>query len=217
MTGKRIVQLKIAKLEGVQVREATDDDTVAEYAEHLDDLPPVVAFSDGRRYWLADGWHRRDAHELKGRKTILCEVRDGTERDAILFACGANLRHGLRPVLSDRCRAARLLLADPEWSAWSNRKIADLAGVNPQTVANYRAELSADFVKQNNSANADVSSFMTIQELKKLTPDEQKKRIAEYRRAVADYEAQAKPGSPKSRPCPRCAACPECGGTGRVG
>ncbi len=71
-------------------------------------------------------------------QTIECDVRDGTRRDAVLYATGCNLPNGLRPCLADRKKAAQALLDDPEWAAWSDRKIGAQCGLSHHTVAAMR-------------------------------------------------------------------------------
>jgi len=97
---------------------------VAEYAEHIESLPPVVVFYDGTAYWLADGFHRVAAHVKAGRESVLADVRQGHRRDAILHSVGANAAHGLRRTNADKRRAVEILLRDEEWSGWSNVVIA---------------------------------------------------------------------------------------------
>lgn len=111
---------------GTQCRAALSDETVAEYAEEVragGTLPPVTVFFDGSTHWLADGFHRFHAHRSAGETTITADVRTGTQRDAILFAAGANATHGLRRTNADKRKAVEVLLADPEWSQWSDREI----------------------------------------------------------------------------------------------
>jgi hypothetical protein len=67
-----------------------------------------------------------------------CEIRQGSLRDAILFACGANAVHGLRRTNKDKRRAVRTLLKDPEWSQWTDVEIARRCAVDPKTVAAHR-------------------------------------------------------------------------------
>ena len=62
-------------------------------------LPPVVVFHDADDvFWVADGHYRivaaRDALSKNGPRVLPADVREGTKRDAILFACGANAKHG---------------------------------------------------------------------------------------------------------------------------
>lgn len=58
----------------------------------------------------------------------------------MLFSVGANAAHGLRRTNEDKRRAVTTLLSDPEWSAWSDSKIATIAKVDHKTVAKWRGE-----------------------------------------------------------------------------
>lgn len=126
---------------GTQARAALNEDVVAEYAEAIiggADLPPVVVFQDGKKYWLADGFHRFHAHRKANAESIDADVRVGTKRDAILHSVGANSLHGLRRSNEDKRCAVRTLLNDREWGAWSDRQIADACGVSHPFVAAIR-------------------------------------------------------------------------------
>src|SRR5262249_41577758 len=92
----------------------------------------------GDAFWLADGFHRTKAVAVTGAKIVSCDIRKGTVRDAILFACGANLHHGLRRTNRDKRRAVERLLADEEWAKFRERKIADICGVPHPFVADMR-------------------------------------------------------------------------------
>lgn len=123
---------------GTQMRVKLDDATVAEYAERLNDLPPSIVFWDGSSHWLADGFTRYFAHSKAGKERMRCEVRPGTQRDAILFAAGANSSHGLRRSPADKRRAVEALLKDEEWAKWSDVKIANTCAVSVELVASAR-------------------------------------------------------------------------------
>ena len=123
---------------GTQSRAAIDAAVVAEYVENIDALPAVMLFHDGTDYWLADGFHRHRAHVDAGRVEIEAIVRQGSRRDAILYSVGANSAHGLRRSNDDKRRAVETLLADAEWSAWSDRAIAKAAGVSHTFVQSIR-------------------------------------------------------------------------------
>ena len=69
-------------------------------------------------------------------------VKQGTQRDAILFSVGANAVHGQRRTNSDKRRAVETLLRDEEWSKWSGREIARRCGVHHSYVAKLRPILS---------------------------------------------------------------------------
>jgi ParB-like chromosome segregation protein Spo0J len=138
---------------GTQSRAKVDEEVVADYAQIIrdgTDLPPVVAFHDGKNYWLADGFHRIEAYRSAGAVEIEADVRQGTRRDAILFSVGANAHHGLQRTSEDKRRAVLTLLKDDEWSKWSDREIArqcsvgrDLVGDVRRQIETVRASLSA--------------------------------------------------------------------------
>jgi hypothetical protein len=141
MPVKELKQIPIDELRidgGTQLRAAIDQATVSEYAERIDELPPSIVFDDGAAKWLADGFHRMHGHNKAGKKKMLCEVRKGTQREAILYALGANAAHGLRRSNADKRKAVLAMLADPEWTAWSDRKIAEQCLVSNHLVAELR-------------------------------------------------------------------------------
>jgi hypothetical protein len=146
---------------GIQQRVGIAPALVDDYAETIADWierAPVVVFDDGEPgYWLADGFHRVAAAERSGLDTIPAAVRQGTRRDAMLFAVGANRMQGQRPTRADKRRAVETLLADPEWSAWSDRRIADEAGVSPTTVGNIRREVEVSSLDTCDQAPTDVA------------------------------------------------------------
>lgn len=132
---------------GTQTRAALDARTIAEYASALEagaTFPPVIVFFDGAVRWLADGFHRVEAHRRCNLATIRAEVRQGTQRDALLYSAGANAEHGLRRSAADKRRAVETLLADEGWSQWSTREIARCAGVPESLVRALRARSGDD-------------------------------------------------------------------------
>lgn len=124
-----------------QSRVAMNEATITEYAEAITagiDFPPVVTFFDGKEFWLADGFHRYFAHKAAGAMEILSELREGSQRDAILFSVGANASHGLRRTNEDKKRAVMTLLNDSEWAAWSGNQIAKACAVSESFVRHLR-------------------------------------------------------------------------------
>lgn len=136
--------IAIAKLRrdgGTQPRAMLDPSTVEAYADGVREgasFPPVVVFHDGTDHWLADGFHRTEAHAVAGKTEIAADIRPGMQRDAVLFACGANATHGLRRTTDDKRRAVILLLSDPEWTKWSDHEIARRAHVSQPFVGKMR-------------------------------------------------------------------------------
>ena len=129
---------------GTQPRARLDQDQISEYVEAMEagaTFPPLVVFHDGAAYWLADGFHRYHAVAKRGAKRVAVEIRQGTQRDAILYSSGANATHGLPRSNADKRRAVERLLRDEEWRSKSDRWIAEKCAVSDKTVAAVRAEL----------------------------------------------------------------------------
>jgi hypothetical protein len=121
----RISDLIIA--DELKPRLRVDGETVAAYRDAYsagEALPPVVVFADDTtpgRYWLADGWHRVEAHHaaddedtLLGsaddRTAIDAEIRPGGKVAAMLYAAGANTTHGRRRDRHDAVAAAKVAI-----------------------------------------------------------------------------------------------------------
>jgi len=143
MTDIRLEQIQ--PVDAAQMRVAgTDPSIVAEYAEAMTAgavFPPIIIFHDGETYWPADGFHRIEAARRINRKTIAAEVREGGQREAILFACSANANHGLRRTQADKRKAVETLLRDPEWAKWSAREIGKACAVDHKTVSTIRKKI----------------------------------------------------------------------------
>lgn len=107
-------------------------------AEVLDETPPVMVLSKGRR--VLDGFMRLDAARSLGRTEVLVEWVTGDEADAWEQAIRTNSSHGL-PLTTRQRRAAavRLLALAPHWS---DRRIAAAAGVDARSVGRWRKTLS---------------------------------------------------------------------------
>jgi transposase len=143
---------------GTQMRASIDQDVVNDFAERMDDgdrFPPIVVFSDGGAFWLADGFHRMAARERLARKyegtelhagwtNVNVEKIDGTQHDAIKYAICANQSHGLRRTNADKQKAVRAALAHPAMMNMSNRDIAKAVGVGHQLVGKVRDEIKVD-------------------------------------------------------------------------
>ena len=135
----------------VQPRASIDDATVERYAEDMAGgaiFPPVVAFGDDEKLWLADGFHRyharcKDAGSKKD-AAIDVEIRAGDKRAAILYAVKCNADHGKPRTHADKRRCVELLLKDMAWATWSSRKIAAEAMVSAPFVESVRQKLEQE-------------------------------------------------------------------------
>lgn len=134
---------------GTQIRTGIDGDVREEYTAAMLDgdlFPPGIVFYDGAAYWLADGFHRHAAAIAAGLATFHFEVRQGSKRDALLYAVGANAHHGLKRTVADKRRAVEALLRDREWSKWGDREIARRCGVSKTFVGKVRGVVNPETV-----------------------------------------------------------------------
>ncbi|WP_395570344.1 helix-turn-helix domain-containing protein [Streptomyces sp. BK79] len=99
------------------------------------DWPPITVHRPTMR--VVDGVHRVRAARLRGEERIAACFVDGTAEDAFVLAVRLNTRHGMPLSRADRAAAAaRLIESRP---GWSNRRIAEIVGVSPTTIATLRA------------------------------------------------------------------------------
>jgi hypothetical protein len=161
----RNINIRLIRIDGgTQSRTSLNEAVVAEYADALKDgieLPPVVLFSDGADFWLADGFHRFHAFRAAERASIPADVRNGTQRDAILFAVGANQAHGLRRTNEDKRKSVLVMLEDSEWKTWSDRNIAKQCGVTQPFVSAIRKPRVITVITHDDNVASGVGSVIT--------------------------------------------------------
>jgi hypothetical protein len=138
---KKLNILTIRTDGGTQPRLELDQELVKDYAEKMRDgavFPPIVVFHDGSENWLADGFTRFFATKSNGGTSIEAEIRQGTLREAKMYAWKANNKQG-RPLTSNDIRGILFaMFADEEYSAWSNNKIAKELDISSMTVGRVR-------------------------------------------------------------------------------
>ena len=165
---------------GTQLRAAIDEETVAAYAEAIKDgveFPAVTVFCDGLEYWLADGFHRFHAYRRAGKDKIPAEVRQGEQRDAWLFALGANATHGKNRTNADKRAQVTAALNDSELSKWSDREIARQCKVSFTLVAHVRQDLSATNCRYEKPEGQTVMRNGTVYQQKAKAPLQDGERI----------------------------------------
>lgn len=156
------LNLNAIRIDGAtQPRERINMEAVGDYAEAVKvgiEFPPIVVFHDGAEHWLADGFHRYHAHKQAGKASISADVRNGTLLDAKLYAVGANGAHGLRRSNDDKRRAVQMVLDEPAWKEWSDRKVAEACGVSVPFVSAIRRPEVAQRQQDNRAASASRST-----------------------------------------------------------
>jgi hypothetical protein len=86
---------------------------------------------------VIDGMHRLLAARMRGDSEIEARFFEGDDASSYVLAVKSNVEHGLPLSLADRkVAAARIVSLYPEWS---DRLIASIAGVAPNTIASIRA------------------------------------------------------------------------------
>jgi len=115
MTKKELLLSEIVTNAGTQVRVNLNKTTVTDYAEAMAagaKFPPIIVFDDGSRHLAADGFHRIHAALKTGATKIECEVLQGSKADALKFALGRNVDHGLRRTNADKRHAVGIALKE---------------------------------------------------------------------------------------------------------
>jgi len=117
-----IIETPIAELvvdPRCQARERMDVETVEEYADVYraeETLPPLEVFDVDGALVVVDGFHRleaafRAAGSLAGVATLPVKiVGHGSMPDAVWYAVGTNLRHGLKRTREDKRKAVTMAL-----------------------------------------------------------------------------------------------------------
>lgn len=145
MAQTKHLELSVIRTDGgTQMRAEIQTDVFQDYRDKWIagvEFDPIDVFFDGAEYWIADGFHRFYGAREAQKSAIMARIHNGTVRDAILFACSANVSHGLRRSNEDKRRAVMALLEDDEWGQWSDNRIAEQAGVSQPFVGNIRRQL----------------------------------------------------------------------------
>ena len=98
--------------------------------------PILVSGSDRR---VVDGRHRVVAAGRSGFKAIAATWFDGDADDAFVESVRVNLQHGMGLSQTERQDAVRRILCSHH--DWADRRIGELCGVSPKTVAQIRTRI----------------------------------------------------------------------------
>ena len=142
-TVNKLETIEITVDPAIQQRANMNEEAVKDYSDAIKSdkqLPPPKVFYDGQVYWLTDGFHRLKAYCNCDIAEIECEIIQGSKRDAILYAVGANSTHGLRRTNADKRKSVTTLLHDEEWGKNSSNWIAEKCAVSHTFVDHVRKE-----------------------------------------------------------------------------
>jgi hypothetical protein len=168
----KAIPIELIRLDGgTQIRACSTYQTkVDEYALAMTedaDFPPLTVFWDSAEYWLADGFHRLGAYNWTMQTlgppgmNLPCEVIEGTQREAIIYACGVNAAHGMPRTNPDKQNAVRTMLTNPlvmidleTGKPWNDHEIARRCVVGPDMVRRHRAAIYRSALDNGSNAEA---------------------------------------------------------------
>jgi ParB-like chromosome segregation protein Spo0J len=122
-----------------------DPDHVRRLAEADTDLPPILVHRPTMR--VIDGMHRLRVAMLRGKPEVAVDYFDGTEIDAFIRAVQLNVTHGLPLTHADREAAAVRIIESHAY--WSDRVIAEVAGLSAPTISAIRSRSTESSLQLN--------------------------------------------------------------------
>jgi ParB-like chromosome segregation protein Spo0J len=138
-------------------------------------LPPILVQKRGLR--IIDGMHRVEAAKLRGEWAISARLVDCSDEEALVLAVKSNTLHGLPLTRADRISSAkRILAAHPDWS---DRKVAEIAGLSGSSIASLRNSPVGDTQFHGKRLGRDGKHYP-------LAAAEGRRRAAEYIQAHPD-------------------------------
>lgn len=135
----------------IQPRVVIQNQIVIDYCDCYlqgDKFPNITVFFDGKKYWLADGWHRYYAAQLAKFTEIECDVIKGTYRDALRFSLSANAEHGKSLSLQAKRKIVMNYVSDPETCHMSAREINRASGISMHDINNILIKKSEQEMKK---------------------------------------------------------------------
>lgn len=171
---------------GTQQR-TVDDDVVARYAALIKDgvaFPAVDVISDGKNYYLFDGFHRLFAHKKLKENYIGCHITDGTKRDAIWLSFGANKANGFPRQAGTAKEILVKIFGDEEWAKTSQHDIAKHVGCTQAFVSKIFKELQG--------ASDNQLSDRTQENSENLPKQEETDQKITVNRGKSSYEMKPK-------------------------
>lgn len=145
------VPVKLLRAADSPRSEGENDEHVRQLADSVNELPPILVHRATMR--VIDGMHRLKAVIRRGGREVEVRFFDGDEHDAFVLGVQANIAHGLPLPTADRTRAAeRILASHPHWS---DRRVAQVAGLAPNTVAAVRRRSTVQSAQTNTRVGQD--------------------------------------------------------------
>lgn len=122
--------------ERLNLRDHLDQEAIERYEEVLKRLPPLTLYNIDDQLTLVDGFHRFTAATNKGLDKLPAEIHQGSYMDALDFAAGANLWHGVPPTRAERRRMVEIKLKMHH--EMSDRALSEQLSVSRELIAKVR-------------------------------------------------------------------------------
>lgn len=142
------------------MREELDSETIDNYTECFEQLPPIVVYeTEEQGMVLADGFHRLHAAKKLGIREIEVVIKKGDYRDATEYAALANLKHGKALTRKEKRKVIETMLKLR--TERSDRWIAEDIGISSHTVesARERLELGVQIAHLNELIGKDGKTY----------------------------------------------------------
>ena len=131
--------------EGIQIRLATNVETIRRYAEVMKEsggytpFPPIEVYRIDGKLHIADGHHRWKAALAVGLETIPCYIHDGTEENLIETAFHGNETNALQMTDADLKHGREVAIL--KFPNKSDRELATICHCSPATINRAKREL----------------------------------------------------------------------------
>jgi len=117
---------------------------------------------------------------------MVCNIVNGTVRDAILYSYSANGKHGLPLSNDDKRRIVKEIFDDFEWGSFSDREIAKICNVSNTFVSKIRDSLGIDNIyKKPKTVNVDTSK--PEKSTKEQEKEEEKPPVHDERQETIEF------------------------------
>lgn len=162
------------------------EDVVVDYANKVDELDPIDVIENteeggqGER-WVVDGFNTLAAWELAEpqRQFVKCRVAKGDWKDAVEYAAGANIKHGMPLTSVGKMRAVVALLELEGGASRSVRQLSKATGCTERFVNNVREEWMQERARKELAAKR--AEDQKAEPDKELKPRTVKQRVEDKR------------------------------------
>jgi hypothetical protein len=125
--------------------------TIQQYAESIDELPPIEI---NQRNELIDGYHRWTAHKKAGCETISVTVtQTASDREFLLLAIRRNATHGLQLNMEEKKKFARELYTVKDGE---KEELIKLLSVSKRTIYDWLSRKDKDLKEERNRKIAEL-------------------------------------------------------------